>query len=117
MLLLYKGSLQLLSDYSDKPPSNRTNTSRRIRLYGRPQYGWLDRALSLAGEARFTGCGQLLRQRQLRPSRSYEYAPFHGTRVRRKVDSRSPTSDAGPLIYCYSKRPNWSLAAVAEANS
>ena len=70
-----------LTDYSGKPPSNRTNTSRRIRLYGRPRCGWLDRSLSLAGEARFTGCGRLAKKRQPRSAPSYDCARLHETCV------------------------------------
>jgi hypothetical protein len=34
VLLRYKCSMHQRTDYSDKPPSIRTNTSRRVRRYG-----------------------------------------------------------------------------------
>lgn len=77
----YSTAIQMQSDYSMKPPSNRTNTSQRIRLYGQSHDGWLDRPLSSNGEFEFTGSDRLAKKRQLRSAPSYENARLHETCV------------------------------------
>ena len=99
------------ADYFDEPPSNRTNTSRRIRLYGQPHDGWLDRPLSPAGEAGFTGCD--LRQSCVSCALSSGLSRLITRNARlTSVDNRSAASDTAPCGPCY-RRPEFTSSDSA----